>query len=389
VRVDAIRRSKVKLGVQPAGGQRIALQVNGVVRWLATDHPSASVRLRLRRAQSSRSRRRLRACPERSRRGWPRLHRIDPGQRGEPAEHQHRDSVLPLRRAALHCRRDADDLHPFDRLRAGFTGQRRDSGSGLLYYGARWYDPALGRFAQGDTIVPNPGNPQSLNRYSYVGNQPLKLVDPSGHRPECGVQGGECNNDTYYAGFSVLDRRPWVQAYLADQMDGRHFGEIILAGIIGNAIGNVVGQAVGDLFGIGAPQIQVGAGQSSLRTSDAIGDPGFGPTALSSTARLLPSNEVRQWYSDRARKIDTSGPPTRELAEQVHAQRNALKAQARSMMVDQAAASQLDKDFPIRDFAYYVNKYSAQGYTGTDLWKRIIQGSATPNQAVNDRFGIK
>ncbi len=59
------------------------------------------------------------------------------------------------------------------------------------------------------------------------------------------------------------------------------------------------------------------------------------------------------------------------------------------MMVDQAAASQLDKDFPIRDFTYYVNKYSAQGYTGTELWKRIIQGSVTPNQAVNDRFGIK
>jgi len=151
---------------------------------LATDHPSASVRLRLRRAQSSRSRRRLRACPERSRRGWPRLHRIDPGQRGEPAEHQHRDSVLPLRRAALHCRRDADDLHPFDRLRAGFTGQRRDSGSGLLYYGARWYDPVSGRFISADTIVPQPGNPQSLNRYSYAANNPLRFVDPSGHR-EC------------------------------------------------------------------------------------------------------------------------------------------------------------------------------------------------------------
>ena len=52
-----------------AGGQRIALRVNGVVRWLATDHPSASVRLSLRRAQSSRSRRRLRTSSGRRRRG--------------------------------------------------------------------------------------------------------------------------------------------------------------------------------------------------------------------------------------------------------------------------------------------------------------------------------
>ena len=116
--------------------------------------------------------------------------------------------------------------------------------------------------------MPQPGNPAALNRYAYTANNPVKYNDPTGHRFECGVQGGECSNDTYYAGFSVLDRRPWVQAYLADQMDGRHFGEIILAGIIGNAIGNVFGQAVGDLLGIGAPQIQAGAGQSSFRTSD-------------------------------------------------------------------------------------------------------------------------
>jgi len=63
---------------------------------------------------------------------------------------------------------------------AGFTGQRKDSGSGLLYYGARWYDPVIGRFISADTIVPQPGNPQSLNRYSYVGNQPVKFSDPTG-----------------------------------------------------------------------------------------------------------------------------------------------------------------------------------------------------------------
>ena len=37
------------------------------------------------------------------------------------------------------------------------------------------------RFLAADTIVPQPGNPQSLNRYSYVLNNPLRFVDPSGH----------------------------------------------------------------------------------------------------------------------------------------------------------------------------------------------------------------
>jgi hypothetical protein len=47
--------------------------------------------------------------------------------------------------------------------------------------GARWYDPALGRWLQADSIVPEPGNPQALNRYTYVYNNPLRYTDPSGH----------------------------------------------------------------------------------------------------------------------------------------------------------------------------------------------------------------
>jgi RHS repeat-associated protein len=66
----------------------------------------------------------------------------------------------------------------------GFTGQRRDSYIKLIQMGARWYDPDLGRFTQPDSIVPQPGNPQTLNRYSYVSNNPIKYVDPSGHTQE-------------------------------------------------------------------------------------------------------------------------------------------------------------------------------------------------------------
>jgi RHS repeat-associated protein len=64
-----------------------------------------------------------------------------------------------------------------DRL---FTGQRLD-GTGLYYYGARYYDPGIGIFVSPDTIVPSYANPQSLNRYSYCLNNPLKYIDPSGH----------------------------------------------------------------------------------------------------------------------------------------------------------------------------------------------------------------
>ena len=63
----------------------------------------------------------------------------------------------------------------------GFTGQRNESTIGLYDYHARFYDPFLGRFISADTIVPSPAEPQDLNRYTYVRNNPLLYVDPSGH----------------------------------------------------------------------------------------------------------------------------------------------------------------------------------------------------------------
>jgi hypothetical protein len=42
-------------------------------------------------------------------------------------------------------------------------------------------DAQLGRFVQPDPIVPDPGDPQSLNRYSYCANNPVRFTDPSGH----------------------------------------------------------------------------------------------------------------------------------------------------------------------------------------------------------------
>ncbi len=51
----------------------------------------------------------------------------------------------------------------------------------------------LGRFAQADSIISDPYNPQSLNRYSYVLNNPLKYTDPTGHcvPEECGDAYGD------------------------------------------------------------------------------------------------------------------------------------------------------------------------------------------------------
>jgi RHS repeat-associated protein len=70
-----------------------------------------------------------------------------------------------------------------------FTGQTEDAVAGLYWYASRAYDPTAGRFVQPDTIVPNLDDPQSLNRYAYCLNNPLRFTDPSGHFPFDGCGG--------------------------------------------------------------------------------------------------------------------------------------------------------------------------------------------------------
>ncbi len=63
-----------------------------------------------------------------------------------------------------------------------FTGKERDGESGLDYFGARYLSAAQGRFTSADPkLFPDATfDPQSWNKYAYVRNNPLRLVDPNG-----------------------------------------------------------------------------------------------------------------------------------------------------------------------------------------------------------------
>jgi RHS repeat-associated protein len=85
---------------------------------------------------------------------------------------------------------EKSSYYPFGETREGgekskylFTGQEKDTETALYYYDSRYYNPQLKRFTQPDTMLPNPYDPQQINRYSYVRNNPLKYTDPSGHNP--------------------------------------------------------------------------------------------------------------------------------------------------------------------------------------------------------------
>lgn len=63
-----------------------------------------------------------------------------------------------------------------------FIGKPVDSATGLVYFGARWYDPQVGRFLGFDPAGVDEDNPHSFNRYAYGNNNPNKYLDPDGRQ---------------------------------------------------------------------------------------------------------------------------------------------------------------------------------------------------------------
>ena len=62
-----------------------------------------------------------------------------------------------------------------------FAGHKNDPESGLHYNLARSYNPIMSRWPSADSVTQNIYDPQSLNKYTYVGNNPINFVDPNGN----------------------------------------------------------------------------------------------------------------------------------------------------------------------------------------------------------------
>jgi RHS repeat-associated protein len=138
-----------------------------------------------------------------------------------------------------------------------FTGQRFHSYIKLYHMGARFYDPALGRWTSADTIVPDSSAPQSFNRYTWVLGNPLKFVDPTGHRETaCDDSTQECLDDELYESYqwycSENPNDPACQP--GDPLEGSLWFLLYLsgAGVVEDLIllgGGLLGEGVATLIG--------------------------------------------------------------------------------------------------------------------------------------------
>jgi hypothetical protein len=175
-----------------------------------------------------------------------------------------------------------------------FTGQHLD-GTGLLFYNARYYDPTIGRFLSADTIVPgsdpltvwpsdgtatpmwgNGGkangsqNPQELNRYSYVNNNPLKYTDPTGHwvwiAAAAGVGAVVNVGATFLISYATTGKPPSAGAVVGAALSGAATGALTAMG--GSLVaGFAAKRAIGE---VGKFAMNAGASALASVATDAV-----------------------------------------------------------------------------------------------------------------------
>ncbi|MBD2871222.1 RHS repeat domain-containing protein [Paenibacillus arenilitoris] len=98
-----------------------------------------------------------------------------------------------------------------------YSGELWDETTELQYLRARWYDPSVGRFINEDTYEGELSNPLSQNLYTYVHNNPLIYVDPTGNycvsKNGNWAHGGSCNSsssvymgsDNEFSGHPIIE----------------------------------------------------------------------------------------------------------------------------------------------------------------------------------------
>lgn len=209
----------------------------------------------------------------------------------------------------------------------GFVGGTQDTTTGLTHLGAREYDPATGRFLSVDPLLET-GKPQTLNGYTYSGNNPTTFTDPTGMGLDCGPgshdgsacptggsQGkGDGADHTPHTGSSDGTRTPAKAPVVEDEELRKILGEIYLKpgsipqddndGKVGSALINELntGEATRELYHV------ADAADQLIRLTKVLEADRQGKTPLSAADRGIALEEARQLWTaldteDKAGKI--------------------------------------------------------------------------------------
>ncbi len=171
-----------------------------------------------------------------------------------------------------------------------FNGKKLDDETGLYYYGARYYDPSLGRFITPDPTIQHPYDPQDLNRYTYARNNPVNLIDPDGYGWFSKLWKAISGFVAAVAGTAVgiVTGNPalGIATYSAIAASGQsgnfgqNFGVNFASGLVGFGVGAGVGSFFSGQFAAGLATSAIGGAAAGATTSAMLGgDVGMGALA--------------------------------------------------------------------------------------------------------------
>ncbi len=197
-----------------------------------------------------------------------------------------------------------------------FTDQEQDTSTGLYNYNARLYDPGIRMFISPDSIVPYPYDPQSLNRYAYCLNNPIRYIDPSGHKSRRSRKNqGEYYGDPYNsrsvaASMALITGKTNHSTYTEAQNNPecqKAYGDFIYKGGITlglMAFATVFGTAaIVDAFGPTAPTTNLGVllAAADRMTNGAISDM---LDEFTEPAEEFIYDETQKMYEKMKKKLD-------------------------------------------------------------------------------------
>ncbi|MBX3707646.1 MAG: VCBS repeat-containing protein [Pseudomonadales bacterium] len=202
----------------------------------------------------------------------------------------------------------------FDTTRTtrGYTGHEQLDPVGLVHMNGRVYDPTLGRFLSPDPFVQDPSNTQSLNRYTYVFNNPLSYTDPSGYfslKEAFGIAVGIAA--TWWTGGLAAG---WGWGFVASGAFGGASGAFASTVAMGGSIkaaftsagyGAISGAMFGALGGKFGGVIDfksvvsygIAGGMSSIIQGGSFG-PGFVTAGLSAPLSAVLTGMLDGWFAD-------------------------------------------------------------------------------------------
>jgi RHS repeat-associated protein len=127
-----------------------------------------------------------------------------------------------------------------------FSTKEYDAETGYYYFGARYYDPSLGRF-----ITPDPmGYVNGLNQYAYALNNPLKFIDPLGLSAQNPIGGAICGKAYNNSGMQWYERlAAKSQNHLAQMTAARFNNELWLSRNMGKLTAAAYRSSTSQVYG--------------------------------------------------------------------------------------------------------------------------------------------